>query len=147
MPERLLSEAEFVKRLGSHPELRSRMESLLLACPSGNQHPNHCGNRRRPNIIIESAETARPTIVLERNNRERPTNAMTPHPVNDEAARLATGKENYWREVYNPPPECRQVRTVLKDLECRNQEENIRQQFERQWANKLASGWLPRELK
>lgn len=31
MSERLLSDAEFVKRLGSHPELRSRMESLLLA--------------------------------------------------------------------------------------------------------------------
>ena len=31
MTEFLLSDAELVKRLGSHPELRSRMESLLLA--------------------------------------------------------------------------------------------------------------------
>jgi hypothetical protein len=31
MTEPLLSDAEFVRRLGSHPDLRSRMESLLLA--------------------------------------------------------------------------------------------------------------------
>lgn len=31
MPEPLLSDAEFVRRLGAHPELRSRMESLLLS--------------------------------------------------------------------------------------------------------------------
>lgn len=31
MTEFLLSDAELVKRLGAHPELRSRMESLLLA--------------------------------------------------------------------------------------------------------------------
>lgn len=31
MTEPLLSDAEFVKRLGAHPDLRSRMESLLLA--------------------------------------------------------------------------------------------------------------------
>ena len=31
MTEPLMSEAELVRRLGAHPELRSRMESLLLA--------------------------------------------------------------------------------------------------------------------
>lgn len=31
MTEPLLSDAEFVRRLGAHPDLRSRMESLLLA--------------------------------------------------------------------------------------------------------------------
>jgi hypothetical protein len=31
MSEPLLSDAEFVRRLGAHPDLRSRMESLLLA--------------------------------------------------------------------------------------------------------------------
>jgi len=31
MAEALLSDAEFVKRLGAHPDLRKRMESLLLA--------------------------------------------------------------------------------------------------------------------
>src|SRR3990167_9050547 len=31
MTEPLLSDAEFVRKLGAHPDLRSRMESLLLA--------------------------------------------------------------------------------------------------------------------
>lgn len=31
MTEPLMSDAELMKRLGAHPELRSRMESLLLA--------------------------------------------------------------------------------------------------------------------
>ena len=31
MTEPLMSEAELVRRLGAHPDLRSRMESLLLA--------------------------------------------------------------------------------------------------------------------
>ena len=31
MTEPLLSDAEFVRRLGAHPDLRGRMESLLLA--------------------------------------------------------------------------------------------------------------------
>lgn len=70
-----------------------------------------------------------------------------PSVMNDRASRLATAKENYWREVYSPSQECRQVRTALKDLECRNQADTARQQFERQWANKLTSGWIPRELK
>lgn len=31
MTESVLSDAEFVRRLGAHPDLRKRMESLLLA--------------------------------------------------------------------------------------------------------------------
>ena len=31
MTDPLMSDAELVRRLGAHPELRSRMESLLLA--------------------------------------------------------------------------------------------------------------------
>lgn len=31
MPEPLMSDAELVKRLGAHPDLRSRIESLILA--------------------------------------------------------------------------------------------------------------------
>ena len=60
---------------------------------------------------------------------------------------LAEVKEIYWSEVYTPSTECRQAKTSLKTLECRNQTENARRQFERQWANKLATGWIPRELK
>ena len=60
---------------------------------------------------------------------------------------LAEVKEIYWSEVYTPSAECRQAKMSLKALECRKQTENARRQFERQWANKLATGWIPRELK
>lgn len=56
-----------------------------------------------------------------------------------------TAKESYWRKVYAAPAECKQARTALKELECRNQEAIAREQFERQWAAKLATGWKPRE--
>jgi len=54
-------------------------------------------------------------------------------------------KERYWKKVYTVPTECKQERTAMKDLECRNREADAREQFERQWAVKLATGWKPRE--
>lgn len=54
-------------------------------------------------------------------------------------------KDSYWRKVYTTPTECRQPRTALKDMECRSQEAFAREQFEHQWAEKLTTGWNPRE--
>ena len=111
----------------------------------------------RPVITIpyprQASEPGQPESSLKRDNRERPasaTNQPRPqitNPASNRDTRLAAIKESHWKEVYSPAPECRQARTALKDLECRNQAEGARQQFERQWANKLASGWIPRELK
>jgi len=67
-----------------------------------------------------------------------------------EAAKRATALEltqdRYWRAFYRDPADCGRPRSNLRALECKNMRYQAWGYFRRDWANKLASGWLPPEL-
>jgi hypothetical protein len=55
-----------------------------------------------------------------------------------DAAQLAKTKEDRWQSVYRPHPVCGRERTELERLECRNDYDNQRAQFEAQWRAEMA---------
>lgn len=48
-----------------------------------------------------------------------------------------------WRRQVRPPSDCAQTSSSLRALECRNALQSYADAFERDWANRVASGWRP----
>lgn len=48
-----------------------------------------------------------------------------------------------WRKQVRPPSDCAQSSSSLGALECKNALQTYADNFERDWANKVASGWRP----
>lgn len=59
------------------------------------------------------------------------------------AADLDLAQDRYWRAFYRDPADCTHPRSHLRALECRNMRDQAWGYFRRDWANKLASGWIP----
>ena len=62
------------------------------------------------------------------------------------AHEVLKAKELYWTKFYRAPKDCLAPRSALREVECKNQEYQMRQRFERQWTQQIASGWVPPEL-
>lgn len=65
----------------------------------------------------------------------------------EKAAAIAKVKEIYWARAYRTPGDCAAPSSSLRALECKNQADQMRAQFEKQWTQQLASGWVPPEAK
>lgn len=63
-----------------------------------------------------------------------------------EAVELATIKEQHWRATFRTSADCANPAKALKQLECKNREENARMNFETFWAQQIAAGWKPKAL-
>lgn len=59
------------------------------------------------------------------------------------AEALELAKDRYWVAFYRDPPDCARPRSSLRALECKNMRDQAWGYFRRDWANKLASGWVP----
>ena len=66
---------------------------------------------------------------------------------NKRAAEIAAVKETYWVRSYRAPADCQAPSSSLRGLECKNQADQARANFEKQWTQRLASGWVPPEAK
>jgi len=62
------------------------------------------------------------------------------------AERLELAQDKYWSAFYRDPADCGRPRSSLRALECKNMRDQAWGHFKRDWANKLAAGWLPPEL-
>jgi hypothetical protein len=62
------------------------------------------------------------------------------------AQEIAQVKESYWLRYYAPPRDCAAPPTALRRVECKNQADQMREKFERDWTARVASGWAPPEL-
>jgi hypothetical protein len=63
------------------------------------------------------------------------------------AAEIAKVKETYWARSYRSPRDCDAPATSLRALECKNQADQARGHFDKQWSQQLAGGWVPPEVK
>jgi len=84
----------------------------------------------------KKAVSDRPVITMpfvqQQKAEPRQAEDAKPSSMTTGETKLAIIKEDYWREVFSPAAECRHPKTALKELECRNQADTARQQFERQ---------------
>lgn len=61
------------------------------------------------------------------------------------AREILSAKEVYWASFYHAPKDCQAPNSALRELECKNQADQMRQRFEHQWSQQIASGWVPPE--
>lgn len=62
------------------------------------------------------------------------------------AEELVRIKQRYWAGFYQAPNDCAAPKSALRELECKNQADQAWGRFDRQWDQKIASGWSPPEL-
>jgi hypothetical protein len=62
------------------------------------------------------------------------------------ALEIIRAKEAHWARFYHAPKDCLAPGSALRELECKNHRLQMRERFERQWSQQIASGWVPPEL-
>ncbi|MDB5902953.1 MAG: hypothetical protein JWM26_1831 [Betaproteobacteria bacterium] len=62
------------------------------------------------------------------------------------AQAIANAKDIYWARFYQSPKDCLAPPSALRELECKNRADQMRERFERQWSLQIASGWVPPEV-
>jgi len=48
-----------------------------------------------------------------------------------------------WMLKHQLPSDCRNPKTAIKEMECNNKKQLLAQAFDKEWNNKVRSGWKP----
>ena len=66
--------------------------------------------------------------------------------ISPTAEQLAAARALAWDKHFHLPPECDPPKSVMRQHQCQQQENQARLQFERRWQQQLQAGKLPPEL-